>query len=36
MSDLEALSKEFNVGIVENIEPGGGHKVTVTDRWYRS
>ena len=31
MSDLEALSKEFNVDIVENIEPGGGHKVTVTD-----
>ena len=31
MSDLEALSREFNVDIVENIEPGGGHKVTVTD-----
>ena len=30
-SDLEALSKEFNVDIVENTEPGGGHKVTITD-----
>ena len=30
-SDLEALSKEFNVDIVENTEPGGGHKVTVID-----
>ena len=30
-SDLEALSKEFNVPIVDNIEPGGGHKVTVMD-----
>ncbi len=30
-SDLEALSKEFNVDIVENTEPGGGHKVTLTD-----
>ena len=30
-SDLEALSKEFNVDIVENKEPGGGHKVTVID-----
>ena len=27
-SDLEALSKEFDVDIVENNEPGGGHKVT--------
>ena len=31
MSDLEALSKEFNVDITENIEPAGGHKVTVID-----
>ena len=30
-SDLEALSKEFNVDIVENTEPGGGHKVTLID-----
>ena len=30
-SDLEALSKEFDVDIVENNEPGGGHKVTVID-----
>ena len=30
-SDLEALSKEFGVDIVENTEPGGGHKVTVID-----
>ena len=28
-SDLEALSKEFNVDIVEINEPGGGHKVTL-------
>ena len=30
-SDLEALSKEFDVDIVENNEPGGGHKVTIID-----
>ena len=30
-SDLEALAKEFNVDIVENKDPGGGHKVTVGD-----
>ena len=30
-SDLEALSNEFNVDIVENNEPGGGHKVTIID-----
>jgi len=30
-SDLEALSGEMGVDIVENHEPGGGHKVTVMD-----
>ena len=30
-SDLEALSKEFNVDIVNNADPGGGHKVTIVD-----
>ena len=30
-SDLEELSKEFNVDIVEISEPGGGNKVTIID-----
>ena len=30
-SDLEALSREFNVDIVENNDPGGGNKVTLID-----
>ena len=30
-SDLEALSKEFNVDIAKNTDPAGGYKVTIID-----